>query len=54
MNKQWTLGEEQFIRENSGKMTDREMLEKIRIINPKHVINLAALRKKRQRLFIHK
>ena len=52
MNSQWSIGEERFIRENMNRMNDRELLEKLRLINPRHgrKISLDGVRKKRQRM----
>ena len=52
VNKQWSYGEEIFIRNNMGEMTDRELLTKLQKINPSHKLSLDVVRKKRQRMLM--
>ena len=51
--KRWSHVEEQFVRQNAGKLTDEEMVEKMRKIFSREV-SLPSLRKKRQRMKIKK
>lgn len=51
-NIKWSFGEEKFLRENFNRLSDRELLEKLKLISPSHCLNLDldTLRRKRQRM----
>lgn len=53
MNKQWSVSETKFVKDNVEKLKDREMQEQL-LLMFKRKVSLDALRKFRQRLGINK
>lgn len=53
MNKVWKEHEQQFIRDNAGRMKDKELAVKLTQITGRHV-TIQAVRKQRQKMGIEK
>ena len=53
MNKKWSINEENYIRDNAGRLTDTEIASKLTKITGRK-ITMTAVRKKRQKLGLKK